>query len=799
MENITQGQWFGGPSADLGDPINQSLRFNGTQALVRTATAAVTGDWTLSFWMKLDGPKRTNTDAYLYMFGAYAPTFNLYMNNNNAGALDTIGKIHDVNGNFTLTGRYRDPAAWYHLVMKRASNVLTAWMNGHQVLSYSGSPASGMNVSNGQLFSIGDGTHTSITAGFDGYMADWHFVDGQAKNATDFGRYNDAGVWVPKTYTGTYGSQGFHLTFDSSQNANPNTGIGIDSSGNGNHFSSKGGTSNWSHFETAALSASNFDNDIDYEDTPTKNCATLNSLIKQPTNHTHYEGNLYNSDSNGSYPDPDPSTIILKGKKYWEIELISVNGSYPYVGICKAENITTNTTWYSAGGGAHYFHGAGYAGWVSNPTNTIGTTTNGDVIGIAFDRDTLQCTFTRNGGTGQTVTAPAHDGDFCAMILNAVSRTCRVNFGQRPFRYTPPTGYKGLCAANDPEPTIKNGKDHFDIITYTGDNSSGRNFGGLNFQPDFVWLKSRSISYHNRLFDVIRGINKSLVSDLSNSEFTTADSLTAFNSDGFTHGTGNSYNQSGQTYVGWCWKGGGAGVTNTDGTLTSTVSANTDAGFSIVTYVGNQSSNQTIGHGLNQAPECMFVKNRDGNFHWFIYHNGLATPENQYLKLDNSDAVAGAGGASGAWANTKPTSSVIHVGTALGNTNQTNANMVAYCWHSVPGYSKIGSYLGNANTNGQFIYLGFRPAFIMARNENTGSWNMYDTYRYPDNPNNSPSHADQSTLEASSTAYSFDFLSNGFKVRVNPGDMNTSGNRIVYMAFAENPFGGENTAPATAR
>ena len=295
-------------------------------------------------------------------------------------------------------------------------------MNGAQVVTYSS--ASTMNVNNSELFSIGDGTYSSITAGFDGYMADWYFVDGQAKNATDFGRYNADGVWIPQTYTGTYGSQGFHLTFDSSQNANPLTGIGIDSSGNNNHFSSKGGTSNWGQFETAAPSASNFDNDIDYEDTPTNNCATLNSLIRQPSNHTNYEANLYNIDSNGSVPDPDPATQILKGKKYWEVEIVTGSASYPFLGICRAENITTNTNWYaSAGGGnAHYWHGAGYNGWVSNPASTIGSHSNGDVMGVAFDRDTLQCTFTRNGGTGQTVTAPAHDGEFVPMILNAVNQ-----------------------------------------------------------------------------------------------------------------------------------------------------------------------------------------------------------------------------------------------------------------------------------------------------------------------------------------------------------------------------------------
>ena len=816
MENIVQGQWFRGPSADLGDEISQSLRFNGTQALVRTATAAVTGDWTLSFWMKIDGPLGQSPDAYLFMFGAYAQTpFNLYMNNNRAGSLDTIGKIHDVTNNFTLTGRYRDPSAWYHFVMKRASNAVTAWMNGVQVLTYSS--GSTMNVNNSELFSIGDGSYSSVTAGFDGYMADWHFVDGQAKDATDFGRYNNDNVWVPKTYTGTYGSQGFHLTFDSSQNANALTGIGIDSSGNNNHFAAKSG-SNWGTFETAALSSSNFDNDIDYQDTPTNNFATQNPLIKSPTSLIHYKGNLKNVDSNGSYPNSDPATQILRGKKYWEVELEDTNASYPYVGICKAEDIQNGGNWYSTGGnGAHYYHGAGYNGWVSNPSNTIGNGANGDVIGIAFDRDTLQCTFTRNGGTGQTVTAPAYDGEFCPVILNAVSEIANVNYGQRPFRYTPPAGYTALATNNDSEPAIKDPRKHFEIVTWTGNSVDDRDITGLEFAPDLVWLKQTNAAQNHGLFDTCRGATIRQTTSTNIADDTKDNDLQAFNSDGFQVGNSGRVNSSGQSYKAWCWKAGGAPTaTNTAGAgnvptagsvkidgdnlttaLAGTIpanklSANTTAGFSIVTYTGT-GSNATVAHGLTQAPDLVWYKITSSTNGWCSYSFRTAA---KYMQTNQPGAETTS---SAVFNDTHPTNSVLHVGSSV-LTNGNTSSYLAYCWHSVPGFSKIGEHRGNGDADGNFIYTGFKPQFLILKGTTTTqNWVWFDTTGHEHNPVDRYHYVNLTDAENSSSTTGIDFLANGFKIRNSHSMLNQSGIYFLYMAFAENPFGGENTAPATAR
>jgi hypothetical protein len=370
------------------------------------------------------------------------------------------------------------------------------------------------------------------------------------------------------------------------------------------------------------------------------------------------------------------------------------------------------------------------------------------------------------------------------------------NFGQMPFLFEP-TGYQHVATNSLPEPTIKNGKDHFEAITWTGDGNDNRDITTTeSFQPDFVWIKRRGSTLDHGLFDSVRGGNKILYSNLTIAEDTSSVNIKQFNSDGFRLGTGAQVNASSETYVAWCWKAGGTAVSNSDGTITSNVSANTDAGFSIVSYTGNSTLGATIGHGLSSAPECIFTKNRDTSADWAVYHvaQDATAPQNKYMALNTNDSTATA---SDRWNNTAPTSSVFSVGDAV-QTNGSN-NMIAYCWHSVEGFSKFGSYTGNGNADGAFVYLGFKPALIILKSPTTAfDWQIYDSTRSPTNPALLTLNPNQAASEVTS-GNDLDILSNGFKARDNGSINNNSGSTYLYMAFAENPFGGENQPPVTAR
>ena len=805
MENIVQGQWFRGPSADLGDEISQSLRFSGAQKLSKTSNDTSTGSTsgTISVWYKVGKIGSSSLQTILVCGDSSSRQLNATYNSSDFRVPSCGTSEYD------SRGPLRDVSAWYHIVTSWDSSNTDAWINGVHQGTKSTTQSDCLRASE---FFIGDADYAPSPQFFHGYLAAFYVIEGTKLTHTDFGRYNTDGVWVPVTPTiSSYGTNGFHLTFDSSQS----NGIGHDSSGNGNHFTASG-------FDTTALSSSNYDNDIDYEDTPTNNFAVLNPHIKQPSSHSHSEALLRNTDTNGNYPNPDPSTQILKGKKYWEVEFVTdPGGSYPYIGICKAEDIQSGASWYSSGGGGFYFSGNGYGGnWVSLPTNTIGATTTGDVLGVAFDRDTLQCTFTRNGGTGQTVTAD-HDGDYCAMILNAVSESCRINFGQRPFRHTPPTGYTGLATNNLPEPTIKNGKDHFDVHTYTSASTAANiSFTGWEFQPDLVWIKSTSHGSSHNLFDSVRGVNKSLKSNNDSLEGSTVGSLTSFDSNGFSLGTADSdINYNSRSFVAWGWKAGGAptatnsnsaGTAQTAGSVkvdgangsfahgtikANKMSVNTTAGFSIVQYTGTQTAG-SIPHGLGAVPEMAIVKRTDAAGDWSVYHKDLAGNATRQIMLNQGTTQSGE--SSDYWNNTLPTSTTLTLGGATQN-NTNNGEYNAYIWTSIPGYSKFGVYTGNSNSDGTFIYLGFKPAFLMVRvYTGSGNFMMWDTARSPNNPIQNRVLANLANAEGSYSSQEIDIFSNGFKLRGTDSDVN-AGYNYIYMAFAENPFGGENQPPATAR
>jgi hypothetical protein len=335
---------------------------------------------------------------------------------------------------------------------------------------------------------------------------------------------------------------------------------------------------------------------------------------------------------------------------------------------------------------------------------------------------------------------------------------------------------------------IPDGRTVMAATIYTG-NGTARNISnavnGVSFQPDFVWLKNRGTAYGHVLQDSIRGTSVYLASNSTAAE-TAASLVTAFNSDGFAVSTSSVVNENIASIVGWQWKAGGTAVSNTAGTITSSVSANTTAGFSVVTYTGNGTSGATVGHGLGVAPSMYIVKVRSTTESWITYHTSIGATNYLALNLTQASSAATA-----AWNNTAPTSTVFSLGNA-GSTNGSGSTFVAYCFAAVAGYSAFGSYTGNGSADGPFVYTGFRPRLMMwKRTDATADWYMWDTTRDTYNgggkvlwPNYNLAETDYGT----GSSGLWDILSNGFKLRTNSGGMNTNGANMIYMAFAESPF-----------
>jgi len=346
--------------------------------------------------------------------------------------------------------------------------------------------------------------------------------------------------------------------------------------------------------------------------------------------------------------------------------------------------------------------------------------------------------------------------------------------------------------------TINKSSEYFNTITWTGDSTTPKNIEGVGFQPNLIWGKIRSQTYSHQIYDTVRGFgnDKELTPNNTNAEGgTNAEQygyLSAVTSDGFTAVKGTDaagydyWNESPDTYVAWNWLAGGTGVSNTDGSTTSTVSANQTSGFSIVKWVGVDT---TVGHGLNAVPEMIIVKNLDDASHWIVYHKSIGN--GKFITLNEAD---GEQTNSGAWNATSPTSSVFTVGSALNN-----ANYIAYVFAPKKGFSKMGSYVGNGSTDGTFVYTGFKPAFVLFK-KTTGSladWQLWDNKRDPYNPVEKALHPD--IPNTASTDQDIDFLSNGFKLRSSVAHTNETGVNFIYLAFAEQPLVGTNNVPATAR
>ena len=696
------------------------------------------------------------------------------------GSGDTIQLVLSNTTQLTTTAVFRDPSAWGHLVFSYNNAVSPKWNFYYNNVNIGTSTASNTTLNTATAHGIAN--PPSGGGYFDGYLTEINFIDGQALTPSSFGETDSiTGVWKPKAYSGTYGTNGFELNFSDNSNNTAAT-IGKDYSGNGN---------NWTPNNISVTAGATYDS---MTDVPTLTSATAaNYPVWNPLGYSNgggiSNGNLTYAFANNlaSVTMATPTT----GKWYWETTVTSASGAAGFVlGIFDPVNATGSGGVASLFGAGVCYYNIDGTKYVSGSNTAYGASyTTGNIIGVALNIDSGTVTFYKDNTSQGAITLPANTGGWVFQAQaagGANSATLNINFGQRPFSYTPPSGYVALNTFNLPDSTIKNGAGYMAATTYTGNGSTQtitNTVGSTSFQPDFVWIKDRNTARGSMLFDSVRGIYIRLRSNTTDAEQTETDTLTAFNSNGFNLSTNVAVNGSTETYVGWQWKAGTTSASNTNGSITSTVSAGATQGFSVVTYTGTGSS-ATVGHGLGVAPSMIICKARGQAENWAVYHSSLSNAVNVAMFLNLTNAVSGASNAY--WNSTAPSSTVFSVNTAT-TTNAANT-MVAYCFAPVAGYSAFGSYTGNGSTDGPFLYTGFRPRFVMIkRTDTTGNWEMHDTSRATYNADALRLWANLSSAE-DATEVRIDELSNGFKLRTGAGDMNVSAGTYIYMAFAENPF-----------
>ena len=763
------------------------LRSSATAYFNRTpASASNRKTWTWSGWVKLGKLSTSGSDQAIFTAGySTSPWFVMqYQGGSSAGTFQ-IAFTAGVSGGCFTNAVYRDPSAWYHVVLAvdttqaTDTNRVKFYINGvQQTFASTAYPSQNYDtqVNNNVSHTIGGYSGSYV----DGYLTEINFIDGQALTPSSFGQTNSVtGVWQPIKYTGTYGTNGFYLNF-SDNSSNTATTIGKDYSGNGN---------NWTPNNISVTAGTTYDSMIDvptnYADGSTGrgNYAVFNPVDKGSAV-TIADGNLGFTNGGASGTIGKGTIAVSSGKWYWEATSVSGSNIVGIVSSATAPSVTyTGSTsagyGYSGNNGQKYNNGGG--------VSYGATYTNNDVIGIALDLDSGTLTFYKNN-VSQGTAFTGLSGEFVPSAGNNAAGVCAMNFGQRPFTYTPPSGFVALNTQNLPTPTISNGATVMAASTYTGTGAtqtianSGNNAGSISFKPDWVWIKSRSAATNNNLFDSVRGTTNYLISNSTAAEATNANTLTAFGTTGFTLGSDASsigVNVNAATYVAWQWQAGqGSTSSNTSGSITSTVSVNATAGFSVATFTAPVSGTCTVGHGLGVAPSFFFIKSRANAYGWTVYHSSLGNTK--YLVLNSTAASATD---ANTWNNTSPTSSVFTLGTNFQNTS----TWVAYCFAAVAGYSAFGSYTGNGSADGPFVYCGFRPRFIMwKRTDTTGDWVIQDTARGP--YNQTPNYLIANTSGAEGAPPLLDINSNGFKVRINDVGTNASGGTYIFIAFAENPL-----------
>ena len=813
--------------------------------------AGNTKTWTVSCWIKLGlvtgnrhimssgGPSHAGgADISLMVWN---PSLQLYMYPNGGPAAMNI----------TTAAEYRDPSAWYHVVFMLdttqavEANRAKIWVNGEEPeLKTTDYPA--LNA-DGAGFYI-NSTRQQVIAHedqrwryeFDGYMSEFYMIDGTNLTASSFGEFNSNNQWVPLASDDvkaavTFGTNGFFLKFQDS------SALGDDTSGEGNDYAS---TNVVASDQTLDVPTNNFC-------TLDPNFAVLQQQCGSITYSEGNLGYLVTSGGSGygtNYPCAYGTIAQTSGKWYAEFLCQTAPGESTVEGgpgVSGLDNFPTSAWNFIGGQGSNCLYvRRGELRGMGQDTGGYATFGDNDIISVAMDLDNLKCYWAKNNtwitiggsvgvptsgatGTGAlAMDAIATSGPYTFMqgTDNTTNAEWACNFGsdssfagnrtaqnnqddndRGDFYYTPPSGYLALCTDNLSAPEIAKPGQNSNSLIWTGDGAT-RSMTGLGLAPDFTWIKQRSGTQGHTLYDSVRGATEYLSSNTTADEDTLSEGLTSFDSDGWTMGDDGANNGDTETYVGWNWKAGGAptadnsagaGATPTAGsvkidgsnlgsalagTIAATrLSANTTAGFSIVKYVGT-GANATVAHGLGVAPDLVMVKSMGNTFNWVIYSRPVGATKQLNLNLTAAEDPQ-----SSIWQDTDPSSTVFTIGTEA-NVNTSTDDLIAYCFASIEGYSKVGSYTGNGNADGTFIYTGFKPAYVLTKQYNTtNNWYLQDDARNPYNSVDKRLNPNLSDAEYSGTVLC-DYLSNGFKIRHADGSQNASGGSYLYLAFAESPF-----------
>lgn len=746
--------------------IQNSLRFRASNSASMTRTnggAGSTTTATLSVWVKR-GNLGTEQGIFATNVAASVPPYLRFQSDNTLRFSDGAG------GTFALTTTqvFRDVGAWYHIVVAcdttqgTAANRIKIYVNGSEVTAFSAAsyPSASSTISWTAATSQFIGQNSSGGSFFDGLIARPEFVGGSQLTPSSFGQTDAAtNMWVPKVYAGSYGTNGFRLTFADTTST---TTLGYDTSGNGN---------NWTLTNFSVTAGVTYDPSVDV---PTNSYARFSPIgimggaSTGPATLSEANTKAVGGALTGRTHISDFAMPPNSGVWFWEAVCIS-GTAYFVTGILRNGTTTGNDIGSTANG---YTYRGDTGNKRTNSTNSAygATFTTNDVIGCKFDSNSGTLEFFKNG-TSQGVAFTGIASDFYFPAFGHDSMTLVFNSGWRPFAYPSNQGSaKTLCTDNISTPSIKKPSVQFNPVLYTGTGAS-LSVTGVGFQPDLVWIKSRSAATDHALYDAVRGVQNQLESNTTTAETTETTGLTAFGSDGFTVGALAQVNTNTATYVAWNWKEGAT------------------PGFDIVTYTGN-GANRTISHALGAVPHLIIVKGRSGAIggaqNWRVYHrNANASPQSGglYLSLTNGFTTD-----STWWNNTAPTSSVFSVGTDTG-VNSGDGTYVAYLWTEIAGFSRIGSYAGNSSSDGTFVECGFRPAFVMIKRVDTvEGWTIHDDQRDAFNAPGNNLRAQNANAENASGTFALDLLSNGFKPRNTDGTYNASGGTYVFAAFARSPF-----------
>ncbi|RLC98799.1 MAG: hypothetical protein DRI46_10665, partial [Chloroflexi bacterium] len=679
----------------------------------------------------------------------------------------------------------RDFSAWYNITVVVDTSLAAAidrvriYLNGVQMLVTGTYPTQGYTYHYGRtdigsfvgcLYNANGGSYVQFV---DAYIAQMAYMDNQVLAPDSFGQFNGVGVWTAKELHGLdYGNAGWLLDFDDT------LGIGNDASGSGNNWTPLNGPTQ----ET---------------DTPTDNYPVLNPLVKDITP-SLTNGNKELIPLSDVWHTAE-STISFSTGKYvfgfqaTRLDLISDvivgfhNGithlATAYVGStanswCVQWSAPTNALIWNNAASTTFTPATTLERWSSiicyvdaDAGNVWFATWNGaDLVYLQGDPTT---------GADPLISGLAFDIYVPAVSSNGVGGNAKINIPvDLEAVGAVPVGWKAISAPNIREAsTITMPFKHFNATIYTG-NGGNQNVQGMNYQPDFTWIKNRTSAGSNQLVDAVRAAPNAIFSDSAAVQSNVANGLTAFLADGFTVGGNTDYNAAAQNYAAWNWRMGGVGVGNTDGSITATVSANQAAGQSVITYSGTGVAG-TIGHGLGVNPDAIIVKSLSSVYSWQVYHKDMtATPEQSVLLLDVNNPAS----ISAVWDNTQPSAAVISLGTSVA-VNENLSNFAAYCFTAKPGYSAFGKYTGNGNADGPFISCGFRPSFILIKRVDAAAeWVLFDDERTQYNQADKFLEPSLPDGEYNLTSFGIDMLSNGFKLRST--GYNVNGSTVVYMAFA---------------